>query len=487
MKTPSVLLLISLAWTAAAEDVASPAKSVLRVRVSNQTYSILEPWRKQSPGGRRGLGTCVGENQFLVTADLVKNAQYVELEHITHSQKAPARVMNVDYFTNLAIVEALDPAFTKDLIPLSVQPVARVGQEVRVWQFEQNGAPVTGDGTIKSIEIGSYGRHSAKLTYKLDIKLEAVGSSFVLPVLSFQGALTGLSMSYSSSGHAMTVVPGLVIDRYLTDLADGDYTGFPRAGFSFAALEDPQLRAYLDLDEEQGGVFISDVGPNGAAEEAGLLTGDVLLKVGEYEIDRRGEFQDPDFGRQAMAHLTTTRLQAGERVELLILREGKEMALTMSVRPLAVNDFPSRPFLYDRAPRFLIAGGFVFQEMSRAMLEAWGKDWPSSAPQRLVYYERNQWDVIGPGKRLVVLTRVLPTPGNIGYHHFALDIVSTVNGIDINRLEDLQAAFGKPQDEFHTIRFRHNPERIVIEADALVPETKLVQSRYGIPLTGRLN
>ena len=479
----SILLFSLPVLVSAGQD--APTKSVIRVHVTSQSYVFLQPWRKTKPSSRRGLGTCVRPNQFLVTADLVRNATFVELERVGEPGKSTARVKHVDYLTNLALVEALDASFTSKHEALALTDVKAVGDATAVWQFENNGTPVLGEGRIKAIELGMYGCDSAMLIYKLDIKLAPVGSSFVLPVLA-GGKLIGLSMSYTATGQSMTVIPAMVISRFLTDLDDGEYQGFPRAGFSFSNMEDPQLRKYAKLNGKRDGVYISDVGPGGAAELAGLEAGDVLLSVAGFDIDRRGEYVDPDFDRQSIAHLTTTRHVSGDVVPLTVLRDGEFMELSMTLKLLALDEYPSLPFLYDRPPRFVIVGGFVFQELCREMLKSWGGDWPSAAPRRLVYYERNQWDLIGPDKRLVILTRVLPTPGNIGYQHFRFEMVKSVNDAEIQSLEDLVAAFQATDPEFQTIRFRHNSERIVIDTASLGSETKLVQMRYRIPRMAHL-
>ena len=74
----SILLFSLPVLVSAGQD--APTKSVIRVHVTSQSYVFLQPWRKTKPSSRRGLGTCVRPNQFLVTADLVRNATFVELE-----------------------------------------------------------------------------------------------------------------------------------------------------------------------------------------------------------------------------------------------------------------------------------------------------------------------------------------------------------------------------------------------------------------------
>ena len=69
----------------------SPEKSLVRVNATLQSYNFVRPWEKGAPTPRRGLGAVLANNQVLVTAELIVNSTYIELEHPSTGDKVPAR------------------------------------------------------------------------------------------------------------------------------------------------------------------------------------------------------------------------------------------------------------------------------------------------------------------------------------------------------------------------------------------------------------
>src|SRR3954465_6546692 len=115
-----------------------PPLSVVRVNVTNQPWDFGRPWGKRPPYSRRAIGTLLTGNRVLVTAELVANANYVELETAEGGQKVPASVEVVDYEANLALLKTDDADFLKQLQPLDVTS-AHTGDLLSVWQLESNG------------------------------------------------------------------------------------------------------------------------------------------------------------------------------------------------------------------------------------------------------------------------------------------------------------------------------------------------------------
>jgi len=87
-----VCLLLTLARDVRADEVKPDAPmSVVRVNVTNQAWDFAHPWGKRPPYSRRAIGTILAGNRVLVTAELVANANYVELETAEGGQKEEGR------------------------------------------------------------------------------------------------------------------------------------------------------------------------------------------------------------------------------------------------------------------------------------------------------------------------------------------------------------------------------------------------------------
>src|SRR6266480_4791425 len=66
--------------------------SLLRVNVTGQAYDYFRPWQKRAPFSKRALGAVLSQGRVLVTADLVANQNYVELERAESGEKMAASV-----------------------------------------------------------------------------------------------------------------------------------------------------------------------------------------------------------------------------------------------------------------------------------------------------------------------------------------------------------------------------------------------------------
>jgi hypothetical protein len=71
--------------------------SLLRVNSNNQAFDFFQPWRKKPPFSRRGLGVLIDGGRILVTAELVANSNFIEIEKPATAQKSSAVVERVDY------------------------------------------------------------------------------------------------------------------------------------------------------------------------------------------------------------------------------------------------------------------------------------------------------------------------------------------------------------------------------------------------------
>src|SRR5437870_11341000 len=87
------------------------ALSLVRVNVTGQTYDYFRPWQKKAPVSKRALGAVLSKGRVLVTADLVTNQNYVELERAESGEKTAANVEVIDYEANLALLQPSEKNF----------------------------------------------------------------------------------------------------------------------------------------------------------------------------------------------------------------------------------------------------------------------------------------------------------------------------------------------------------------------------------------
>lgn len=478
--------------TARAEAVVAPATvhavpprtelSVVRVHSTNQEYDFFRPWSKKNPKDFHGLGAVLAGNRVLVTAQLIANHSYVELERAESGQRSSAKVLCVDYEANLALLQPMADNFLDGLRPLDLTLDAVVGDRVNVLQLESNDALVSTPGPITTIEVGHYQLEGTNfLLYRLSLPLQYREGSFTAPVIK-DGKLAGVLMRFDPRSQNVDVLPAPIIEHFLKDVDDGNYQGFPKLGMETAPTRDPQLRHYAKLAAGTGGVYVTDVAPNGPAAKAGLKQGDVVLELGGSAIDQDGNYEEPLYGRISFVNRVTTRAYAGDKLKLKISRDGQIQTLEATVEHQPAQSYVSEPYVIDQAPRYYVADGLIFEELSRQYLKEWGGDWAKQAPQRLVYLDRYQAGILPPSrKRIVILSQVLPTASNIGFEDLKYLVVTSINGMSINSLDDLPAAFGKPTDGFHKVEFEEYPKELFLDAAHLEENDRNVADSYSLP------
>jgi S1-C subfamily serine protease len=497
MKTvrPYLLLVIAaavpfsaLAATKGPETVVKPKElSLVRVNVTGQPFDFIRPWQKKAPFSKRALGAVLPQGRVLVTADLVANQNYVELERAESGDKTAANVIVVDYESNLALLEPSDKKFLDGLTPLQLALDTVVGDRVAALQLESTGALVLTEGLVTTIQMTRYPADIGQfLTYRVSMSLQYRDNSYTVPLVK-NNKLAALLLRYDQRTQVVDAIPAPIIAHFLKDAEKHPYQGFPSAGFGFFPTRDPQLRNYAEETGKPAGVYVTSVDPNSPAAKAGLQVGDIVVGLGNNEIDQNGNYVDPLYGKIEFTNLITAKGFAGDTVPLHIQRAGKPMQVDLLLTHRSANDYVIPPYSLDRAPLYYVLGGLIFEELSRQYLREWGANWIKDAPQRLVYKDRFQSELYPEGnRRVVVLTQVLPANTTIGYDEIAYLTVSKVNGKEVKSLAELAEAVKQPVEGFITIETEEDPKQIALDAKQVDAEADALKQNYGLPSLQRL-
>src|SRR5204862_3458678 len=243
MRTPrfpiALLAAIALPMTALAatngpETVVKPKElSLVRVNVTGQPYDFVRPWQKKAPFSKRALGAVLSGGRVLVTADLVANQNYVELERAESGDKSAANVIVVDYESNLALLEPSDKKFLEGLTPLQLALDTVVGDRLAALQLESTGALVLTEGLVTTIQMTRYPADIGQfLTYRANRPLQYRDNSYTVPLVK-NNKLAALLLRYDQRTQVVDAIPAPIIAHFLQDAEKEPYEGFPAAGFGF--------------------------------------------------------------------------------------------------------------------------------------------------------------------------------------------------------------------------------------------------------------
>lgn len=465
----------------------SLSSSVVRVNSTAQKWHTSQPWNKKSATSRNALGAILSGNRVLTTADIAANTTYIELENATRTISLPAQVIAIDYEANLALLKAEgDKAeeFFKDLKPIEISKPLSIGDTLELIQLENNGMTINTSASIQGADIvSSYTAGHYFLTYQAKGSMQSTGNSYTLPALH-NGKLAGMLTSYDNDDQLLDILAPEVISAFLADAEDGDYQGFPSLGIGVNFTVDPSFRDWLKLTDEIGGLYVSHVSEESAAEKAGIKKGDVIVKIDNHEIGRRGYYTNKNYGRLYWSHLIRGSHKVNSTIEITILRDAEEQVLSATLtRPV---DKLISSNTHDQAPRYLVKGGFIFQELRYEYLHAFGENWENKAPLDLLDVISSPEDYEEGRNKVVLLTATIPTPATTGYESLRNYIITSVNGQTIADIPSLITAFKTADhDGLHTIEIKDGtPETIYLDAATSDQVDKELLQR-GIPALSR--
>lgn len=466
--------------------------SLFKVNVTTQAYNLHLPWQKESSSDRRGLGVVLEGHRVLVTAQIVADANYIELELPESGQKMPAKVVAVDYEANVALLapdsKTKEEAFFKDRVAIGLDTSTRIGDTLYIWQTGRVGDLIVSPLRVSKVMTQGYVVDGAAfLVYEANGILRSEANSFTLPVVK-NGKLAGLVLRYNSKDQVVTILPAALIEHFLKDSADGKYDGFPSLGVEFQLTLDDQFREYLHMNEDTPGMYVSGVTKGATADLMGVKKGDILLSMNGFRVDARGDYKDPQYGALSISHIVRGRAFVGDTLKVKVLRDGKEMSLEGKLLRKDPSDYLVTPYQFDRGPNYVVMGGLLFQELSRPYLDAFGDDQRGGAVLRLARIADHPDEYEKAGRRrLVFLSLVLPTPSAQGYERMGGAVVDKINGVAINDLKDLDAAFKTPKDGIHIIELKDYPHILHLDAAAAERDNlRLLDGAYRLGSLKRL-
>lgn len=428
-----------------AEPVATPTSSMVMIHTTGQGYQYRQPWNKKNPSYAAGFGIYIGDGLFLTNASIVENATFLELLTSDNSKTVIGKLQVVDCEANLALVKVEGPAandFLEGLVPMELADVPSLGDDVQIWQFNDEGLPIISSGAIESTQLNvPLTANVAFVLYQVKSAVNVVTGGATMPLV-IDGKLAGVSLSYETSSQSVLALTAPVIKNFLDQALSGEeYQGTPIFGIQPAELMDPVFRKYLKLPEKGGGLYVLKVSPFSSAEQAGIQKGDVIESINGKPIDGRGIVQDEKLGPVSCAVYMHDLTKIGDVLEVGIRRNGEQQTVQVTMN----RDAVAKAFIPEHyeigQPRYLVYGGLVFQPLTSSYLSEVYEGNPNKMPVNILEVLDKEDDYRKEGRNeLVLLTSILPTPATHGYNNYGHALVTKVDGQvlkDMNHLAEI--------------------------------------------------
>jgi serine protease Do len=280
-------------------------------------------------GQGAGSGVIISSEGYIVTNNhVIDNASEIEVT-LNDNSKYSAKIIGTDPATDLAVIKIEGNGF--QAIPLGNSDELKIGE----WVLAV-GNPFNLTSTVTAGIVSAKARN-------INLLSDRTAGQNVVPIESF--IQTDAAVNPGNSGGALVNIRGELVG---INTAIASQTG-SYAGYSFAVpvnlvnkvmrdLIDYGLvqRAFLgvqisDINQELKeknklpnlkGVYLAKVVEDGSADKAGLKDGDVILKIGNKEVNSVAELQE-EIGKRRpgdKVSLTIRKKDGDEVIKELVLR-----------------------------------------------------------------------------------------------------------------------------------------------------------------------
>lgn len=426
-------------------------RSVVRLVNYAQRGQWYSPWDLTNVSESRGSGFVVAGGLVMTNAHVVSDSRHLLIYLHNDPTPYPAEVRFVAHDCDLALVAPIDPQVLEGVPALEIDGEAQLGAAVVTLGYPAGGNALSSTrGVVSRIEDQLY-LHSSMdrhLTVQTDAAINPGNSGG--PVLEGNRVVGVAFQAMPDLQSVGYFIPVEVIGRFLRDVEDGRYDGYPELGVETSTMDNPAARAAAAMEAHETGVRVYGLYP-GSSADGQIRVGDVILAVDGQTVANDGTVADGSL--RIPFGLLVDRLQVGEQVRVTLLREGERLEVDVPLTAYEVAD--KHGHSYDRLPRYYVYGGLVFVPLDLEMLKTFGAEWPQRADKALLheFWFRPQSDRAQMQLERVVLLRRLDHAVNANMAWYRNQVVERVNGRTIDGLEDLIEAFESFDGDFHFIEF----------------------------------
>ena len=463
---------------------ADPERSVIQIFTFSQPPVFDAPWRFEAVRRMGGSGFVIKGKRIMTNAHVVSWGKQIIVRKYQDPRPYVAEVEYIGHDCDLALLTVADDTFFDKLEPLEMGDLPKVRSTVVTYGYPAGGEEISYTrGVVSRIELEQYSHIGNRrlLTVQTDAAINPGNSGG--PVIQDDRVVGVAFQGMPGLENAGFFIPPPVIEHFLKDISDKHYDGFPYAGLRVMPLQNPAYRAFLRLPDNNVGARIDGILPV-AATQVTLNMDDVLLRVGDFPIASDGTILYQ--GNRVSAALAFQFAQNGESVPLQIWRDGKRLDISLPV--YVYNGDRAAGYQYDTLPRYFVFGGLVFAPLSLDYLRTLGRAAPETTFAESYYelYYRRYEEPEKTRPEPVVLASVLTDAVNANVAVRGRAMVDRVNGVRIEKLEDVVKAFESNTNAFDRIEFLpHQSSESLVHAEVLKANPDILKT-YGLASDRRL-
>ena len=271
---------------------------------------FLNP-RRQAPRSHKqsslGSGFIVSRDGYIVTNNhVVENADHITVK-LSDETEYKAKVVGTDSNTDLALIKIEAHGLT----PLKLGSSDDL--EVGTWVVAI-GSPFGLEQTVTAGIVSAKGRIIGSGPYDDFIQTDASinpGNSGG-PLLNLDGEVVGINTAIIASGQGIGfAIPSDMAKGIIEQLKE---SGEVRRGWMGVAIQDitPELAEYYKL-KQKNGVLIAKVYKGDPADKAGIIPGDIIIKIQGKKVKNSRDLSTTIAGQGVGTKVVVTLIRNGKR------------------------------------------------------------------------------------------------------------------------------------------------------------------------------
>ncbi len=460
----------------AASDVeAALRKSVINIKVRQETRHPTTPWKRESPQEMGGSGVVIAPGKILTNAHVVEQASEILLETNQTTLPVQAELLGFDPTRDLALLGTSDEAFIAAHPPIPIlDGLPKEGARVVVMGYPLGGEQLsTTSGVISRIEWAEIGQSREEgMRVQVDAAINfgnSGGPAFV------DGKVAGLAFSGMDNSMADNIAYLLATEevrRFLAEVEAGAVDGNTIIGIEWQTLENPALRTKLGAGADVSGVVVID-------QKGGPLQAwDILTKLNGYSIDNKGQITIEGDRKVAMDCAVGRFVPTADKKTITVeyVRDGTTAtaeipAFTRNTRTIA--SYPDGNYPY------LVYGPLVFSPLHWDLLRMTG-GWMMYSEGPVSSAVTDERPSIGR-QVVTVASPLLSHAVGRGYEVTPGQSVKSVNGKTFANFAEFVKILNDLQDEYVVFEFNERGiERLVFKRSEIEGSTEKIMDSNGI-------
>lgn len=273
---------------------------------------------------QQGLGSgfiIESDGTILTNNHVIENAQKIIVRLPNDDRQFAGKVIGSDERTDLAVIK-IDVKGNLPVAPLGDSDRLKVGEWIAAM-----GSPFGLQNTITAGIVSAKGRHIGAGPYDDFIQTDASinpGNSGG-PLINVKGEVVGINTAiFSRTGGNIGIGFAIPINLAKELLPELKTKGKVTRGWLGVSIQrvTPDIAEFLGMQEARG-ALVAEVAPGSPGERAGIRVGDIVVDYAGKTIKDSSDLP-----------LLVARTHVGARVKLTVVRDKKEIPLTVTIAEL---------------------------------------------------------------------------------------------------------------------------------------------------------